>query len=296
MSGIFKVIQSWFTQFILVMKSSDIMDLLDIIIVAFIIYKLVQIVRQTRAKQIIYGVLIIVAAWAVSSWLDMIALHSMLNIVIGQGVIALAVIFQPEIRSALELVSRTNISLLGKKAKSADFTAIESSIEAVSRACQSFQNTKTGAIIVFEHKTRLGDIIKTGTVIDADTTTELLGNVFYPKTPLHDGAAIIRDGRLYAAGCILPLTQNNNLKKELGTRHRAAIGMSENSDAVVVVVSEETGIISVAMNGKLQRDFNVVTLRELLSRELLSDFADDDDRSIIGRIKTIGGNKNDSNK
>lgn len=296
MSGIFKVIQSWFTQFILVMKSSDIMDLLDIIIVAFIIYKLVQIVRQTRAKQIIYGVLIIVAAWAVSSWLDMIALHSMLNIVIGQGVIALAVIFQPEIRSALELVSRTNISLLGKKAKSADFTAIESSIEAVSRACQSFQSTRTGAIIVFEHKTRLGDIIKTGTVIDADTTTELLGNVFYPKTPLHDGAAIIRDGRLYAAGCILPLTQNNNLKKELGTRHRAAIGMSENSDAVVVVVSEETGIISVAMNGKLQRDFNVVTLRELLSRELLSDFADDDERSIIGRIKTIGGNKNDSNK
>lgn len=296
MSGIFKVIQSWFTQFILVMKSSDIMDLLDIIIVAFIIYKLVQIVRQTRAKQIIYGVLIIVGAWAVSSWLDMIALHSMLNIVIGQGVIALAVIFQPEIRSALELVSRTNISLLGKKAKSADFTAIESSIEAVSRACQSFQSTRTGAIIVFEHKTRLGDIIKTGTVIDADTTTELLGNVFYPKTPLHDGAAIIRDGRLYAAGCILPLTQNNNLKKELGTRHRAAIGMSENSDAVVVVVSEETGIISVAMNGKLQRDFNVVTLRELLSRELLSDFADDDDRSIIGRIKTIGGNKNDANK
>lgn len=296
MSGIFKVIQSWFTQFILVMKSSDIMDLLDIIIVAFIIYKLVQIVRQTRAKQIIYGVLIIVAAWAVSSWLDMIALHSMLNIVIGQGVIALAVIFQPEIRSALELVSRTNISLLGKKAKSADFTAIESSIEAVSRACQSFQSTRTGAIIVFEHKTRLGDIIKTGTVIDADTTTELLGNVFYPKTPLHDGAAIIRDGRLYAAGCILPLTQNNNLKKELGTRHRAAIGMSENSDAVVVVVSEETGIVSVAMNGKLQRDFNVVTLRELLSRELLSDFADDDERSIIGRIKTIGGNKNDSNK
>lgn len=296
MSGIFKVIQSWFTQFMLVMKSSDIIDLLDIIIVAFIIYKLVQIVRQTRAKQIIYGVLIIVAAWAVSSWLDMIALHSMLNIVIGQGVIALAVIFQPEIRSALELVSRTNISLLGKKAKSADFTAIESSIEAVSRACQSFQSTRTGAIIVFEHKTRLGDIIKTGTVIDADTTTELLGNVFYPKTPLHDGAAIIRDGRLYAAGCILPLTQNNNLKKELGTRHRAAIGMSENSDAVVVVVSEETGIISVAMNGKLQRDFNVVTLRELLSRELLSDFADDDERSIIGRIKTIGGNKNDSNK
>ncbi|MBQ2319534.1 MAG: diadenylate cyclase CdaA [Clostridia bacterium] len=296
MSGIFKVIQSWFTQFMLVMKSSDIIDLLDIIIVAFIIYKLVQIVRQTRAKQIIYGVLIIVGAWAVSSWLDMIALHSMLNIVIGQGVIALAVIFQPEIRSALELVSRTNISLLGKKAKSADFTAIESSIEAVSRACQSFQSTRTGAIIVFEHKTRLGDIIKTGTVIDADTTTELLGNIFYPKTPLHDGAAIIRDGRLYAAGCILPLTQNNNLKKELGTRHRAAIGMSENSDAVVVVVSEETGIISVAMNGKLQRDFNVVTLRELLSRELLSDFADDDDRSIIGRIKTIGGNKNDANK
>lgn len=296
MSGIFKVIQSWFTQFMLVMKSSDIIDVLDIIIVAFIIYKLVQIVRQTRAKQLTYGVLIIVAAWAVSSWLDMIALHSMLNIVISQGVIALAVIFQPEIRSALELVSRTNISLIGKKAKSADVAAIEASIEAVSRACQSFQSTKTGAIIVFERKTRLGDIIKTGTVIDADITTELLGNVFYPKTPLHDGAAIVRNGRLYAAGCILPLTQNNNLKKELGTRHRASIGMSENSDAVVVVVSEETGTISVAMNGTLRRDFNVVTLRELLTRELLADFVDNDDRSIFGRIKTIGGNKNDANK
>ncbi len=296
MSEFFKTIQSWFTQFYLVMKSSDFIDLFDIIIVAFIIYKLVQIVRQTRAKQLIYGVLIIVAAWAISSWLEMVALNTMLNVIIGQGVIALAVIFQPEIRSALELVSRTNIGLLGRKARTGDAAVIESSIEAVSRACQSFQSTKTGAIIVFERKTRLGDIIKTGTVIDADITTELLGNVFYPKTPLHDGASIVRDGRLFAAGCILPLTQNNNIKKDLGTRHRAAIGMSENSDAVVVVVSEETGIISVAMNGILERDFNVVTLRELLNRELLAEFNDNDDRSILGRIKTIGGNKNDANK
>lgn len=296
MGAFFKMIQSWFTHFGLVMSAFSIIDLLDIIIVAFIIYKLVQIVRQTRAKQLIYGVLVIVAAWAISSWLDMIALNSMLNLVIGQGVIAIAIIFQPEIRSALELVSRTNISILGRKSKSGNTAVVEKCIDAVSRACQSFQNTKTGALIVFERNTRLGDIIKTGTVVDADVTVELLGNVFYPKTPLHDGAAIIRDGRLYAAGCILPLTHNNNLKKELGTRHRASIGMSENSDAVVVVVSEETGNISVAMNGELSRDYNMVSLRELLERELIVDSDDADDRSIIGKIKTMGGSKNDSDK
>lgn len=296
MGAFFKMIQSWFTHFGLVMSAFGIIDLLDIIIVAFIIYKLVQIVRQTRAKQLIYGVLVIVAAWAISSWLDMIALNSMLNLVIGQGVIAIAIIFQPEIRSALELVSRTNISILGRKSKSGNTAVVEKCIDAVSRACQSFQNTKTGALIVFERNTRLGDIIKTGTVVDADVTVELLGNVFYPKTPLHDGAAIIRDGRLYAAGCILPLTHNNNLKKELGTRHRASIGMSENSDAVVVVVSEETGNISVAMNGELSRDYNMVSLRELLERELIVDSDDADDRSIIGKIKTMGGSKNDSDK
>ncbi len=296
MDYIFKVIQSWFTQFCLVMSTFGVVDLLDIIIVAFIIYKIIQIVRQTRAKQLIYGVFVIVIAWMVSSWLDMIALHQLLGLVIGQGVIAIAIIFQPEIRSALELVSRTNINLIGRRSKSGDELAIKESIDAVSRACQSFQNSKTGALIVFERNTPLGDIINTGTVIDADITTELLGNVFYPKTPLHDGAAVIRGGRLYAAGCILPLTKNNSLKKELGTRHRASIGMSENSDAIVVVVSEETGTISVAMSGVLHRDFNMVTLRELLERELLPDPSDAEDRSLLGRIKTIGGNKNDTNK
>lgn len=296
MGSIFETIQSWFTHFGLVMSAFGIIDLLDIIIVAFIIYKLIQIVRQTRAKQLIYGVLIIVVAWAASSWLDMIALNSMLNLVIGQGVIAIAVIFQPEIRRALEIVSRTNISLLGRRIKTGEEAIIEKCIDDVSRACQNFQNSKTGALIVFERDTRLGDIIKTGTIVDADTTAELLCNVFYPKTPLHDGAAIIRNGRLYAAGCILPLTHNNNLNRELGTRHRASIGMSENSDAVVVVVSEETGNISVAINGVLRRDFNMVSLRELLQRELLSDSTDTEDRSLLSRIKTIGGNKNDSVK
>jgi diadenylate cyclase len=296
MGAFFKVIQSWFTHFALVMSAFSIVDLIDILIVAFVIYKLVQIVRQTRAKQLIYGVLIIIAAWAISAWLDMITLKTILNAVIGQGVIAIAVIFQPEIRSALELVSRTNLGILGRKPKSGDTAAVESCIDAVSRACQNFQNSKTGALIVFERSTRLGDIIKTGTVVDADATVELIGNIFFHNAPLHDGATIIRNGRVYAAGCILPLTQNHNIDSELGTRHRASIGMSENSDAIVVVVSEETGNISVAMNGVLRRGYNMVTLRELLERELIIDDSDSDDRSLLSRLKSIGGNKNDSDK
>ena len=295
MGALFKMIESWITHFGLVMSAFGLVDLLDIIIVAFIIYKLIQIIRQTRAKQLIYGVLIIVFAWAVSAWLDMIALHSMLNLVIGQGVIAIAIIFQPEIRNALEIVSRTNIGLISRKNKLGNTSAIETSIDAVTHACQSFQNSKTGALIVFERDTRLGDIIKTGTVVDADVTVELLSNIFYPKTALHDGAVIIREGRIHAAGCILPLTHDNNLKKELGTRHRASIGMSENSDAVVVVVSEETGNISVAIDGKLRRDFNMGSLHEFLEKELIPK-TDDNDNSFISKIKMIGGNRNDSSK
>ncbi|MBQ3564472.1 MAG: diadenylate cyclase CdaA [Clostridia bacterium] len=295
MGALFKMIESWITHFGLVMSAFGIVDLLDIIIVAFIIYKLIQIVRQTRAKQLIYGVLIIVFAWAVSAWLDMIALNSMLNLVIGQGVIAIAIIFQPEIRNALEIVSRTNIGLISRKNKAGNTSAIEASIDAVTHACQAFQNSKTGALIVFERDTRLGDIIKTGTVVDADVTVELLSNIFYPKTALHDGAVIIRNGRIHAAGCILPLTHDNNLKKELGTRHRASIGMSENSDAVVVVVSEETGNISVAIDGKLRRDFNMGSLHEFLEKELIVK-TDDNDNSFISKIKMIGGNRNDSSK
>ncbi|MBQ2389419.1 MAG: diadenylate cyclase CdaA [Clostridia bacterium] len=295
MGALFKMIESWITHFGLVMSAFGIVDLLDIIIVAFIIYKLIQIVRQTRAKQLIYGVLIIVFAWAVSAWLDMIALNSMLNLVIGQGVIAIAIIFQPEIRNALEIVSRTNIGLISRKNKAGNTSAIEASIDAVTHACQAFQNSKTGALIVFERDTRLGDIIKTGTVVDADVTVELLSNIFYPKTALHDGAVIIRNGRIHAAGCILPLTHDNNLKKGLGTRHRASIGMSENSDAVVVVVSEETGNISVAIDGKLRRDFNMGSLHEFLEKELIVK-TDDNDNSFISKIKMIGGNRNDSSK
>ena len=295
MGALFKMIESWITHFGLVMSAFGIVDLLDIIIVAFIIYKLIQIVRQARAKQLIYGVLIIVFAWAVSAWLDMIALNSMLNLVIGQGVIAIAIIFQPEIRNALEIVSRTNIGLISRKNKAGNTSAIEASIDAVTHACQAFQNSKTGALIVFERDTRLGDIIKTGTVVDADVTIELLSNIFYPKTALHDGAVIIRNGRIHAAGCILPLTHDSNLKKGLGTRHRASIGMSENSDAVVVVVSEETGNISVAIDGKLRRDFNMGSLHEFLEKELIVK-TDDNDNSFISKIKMIGGNRNDSSK
>jgi diadenylate cyclase len=290
MSGIFDAVYTWFNQFIAVMSGFGIVDLLDILAVAYIIYKLIQLVRQTRAKQLVFGVLMILAVWIVANWLNMISLKTILRSVLGQGVLALAIIFQPEIRSALELVSRSNFSPLNRKS-TGNQNHVMSCIDSVCRACQSFQNTRTGALIVFERNTMLGDIVKSGTIVDADAGSELIGNIFFPNTPLHDGAMIIRNGRIHAAGCILPLTQNNDVKKELGTRHRAALGMSENSDAVIVVVSEETGNISVAVGGVLTRDYDVVKLKSLLESKLVENVESESKVSVFKRIFGTGGKK-----
>lgn len=263
MSEFFGYIGSAFNQFFLVMKEFRIIDLLDILAVAFIIYSVVRFVRQTRAKQLIGGIIVLLAIWAVSELLDMTVLSVILKTVADSGIIVLVIIFQPELRNALELVSRTNF-FFAKKDGNID-TVIEGCIDNVCNACAELQRTHTGALIVFERDTMLEDIVKTGTVIDSEAQSALICNVFYPKTPLHDGALIIRSGRLYAAGCILPLSQNNLLSKELGTRHRAALGMSENSDALVVVVSEETGIISIAEKGGMRRRYTPEQLRDRLT-------------------------------
>ena len=292
MSDFFSYIGSAFNQFLLVMKEFRIIDLLDILAVAFIIYSLVRFVRQTRAKQLIGGIIVLLLIWFVSEMLEMTVMSEILRTVANSGIIVLVIIFQPELRNALELVSRTNF-FFAKKDGNID-TVIEGCIDNVCTACAEFSRTHTGALIVFERNTMLEDIVKSGTVIDSEAQSALICNVFYPKTPLHDGAVIIRSGRLYAAGCILPLSQNTLLSKDLGTRHRAALGMSENSDALVVVVSEETGIISVAEKGGMHRRYTPEQLRDRLCNVLMPKTEKTGSRlsNIRDRIKK-GGKKSD---
>lgn len=244
----------------------------DILIVAFLIYQALKLVRETRAFQLVKGIILILLVYLLSTWLQLKTMSFIMNNLLSVGIIALVVLFQPEMRRALEQMGRTQISKLGVFGNQSDgeeLVMLQRSITAVDEACSVLSKQKTGALIVYERKTLLGEIIKTGTVINAEPTMELIRNVFFPNAPMHDGALIIRGGRPYSAGCFLPLSENHEISRELGTRHRAALGMSENSDAVVVVVSEETGYITVAMNGVLQINLTPEQLDSLLRRELL---------------------------
>ncbi len=252
-------------------------DVIDILIVSYLVYKAIKLVKETRAQQLVKGILILSVGYALSSWLGLRTISFLLVNVFQIGIVAIVVVFQPELRRALEQVGRSKLTGLNVLAsvgvldESEEAHQWEKAIEEICDAAVSLSLTKTGALIVFERKTRLGDIIKTGTIIDSAPSRELIGNIFYPNTPLHDGAMIVRQGKLYAAGCFLPLSDNNTISRELGTRHRAALGMSENSDAVVLTVSEETGKISIAIDGQLQRNFNYDTLKAKLVKELLPD-------------------------
>lgn len=257
-------------------------DTLDILVVAFIIYKAIQLIRETRAEQLIKGILLIALAYATVLLLRMNSMAFILKTVVDSALFLIVILFQPEIRRALEQIGRSSISkfsIFGLRSADEEKRRkrIEFSIMEICRACMSMSEKKIGALIVFEKETMLGDIIKTGTIVDAEPTAEIVGNIFFPKAPLHDGAMIVRDGKVYAAGCILPLTQNQRISRELGTRHRAALGMSEESDAVVVIVSEETGVISVAKAGVLTRDLVESSLREYLITELLGDARETND-------------------
>ncbi len=291
MSELLAYISSAFNQFILVMKEFRFIDLLDILAVAFIIYSVVKFVRQTRAKQLLGGIIILLLIWLVAELLEMTALSVILKTLADSGIIVLVIIFQPELRNALELVSRTNF-FFSKKDSNTD-TEMEKCIDNVCDACAELQLTQTGALIVFERSTMLEDIVKTGTVIDSAAQKALICNVFFPNTPLHDGAVIMRGGRLYAAGCILPLSQNTLISKDLGTRHRAALGISENSDAIVVVVSEETGIISVAEKGGMHRRYTPTQLRERLCATLLTKSDTTSKFSALKERLKKGGKKSD---
>ncbi|MGN0681559.1 MAG: diadenylate cyclase CdaA [Candidatus Fimisoma sp.] len=244
-----------------ILSSIGLNDVLDILIVAFLVYKVLGFIRETRAEQLAKGIVVLVAATLLSNFFDLYTLHWLLSGVMTVGLVALVVIFQPELRRALEHLGRSRfVNIMNDIDKEDAKRMVTEMVNAV----ETMSASRTGALMVIEKEITLNDIVETGTVIDARISAEMIGNVFYEGAPLHDGALIIRGSRLYAAGCVLPLTQNKELSKELGTRHRAGIGITENSDALVIIVSEETGVISMAQNGVLTRFMDGKSIEKIL--------------------------------
>lgn len=239
-------------------------DLFDILIVAFLIYKGIKLVRETMAAQLVKGIVILLVGTQVSRWLQLNSINYILVNVMQVGLIALLIVFQPELRRTLEKMGR---SKLGNIFSIPDYD-VENTVSQICGAAESLAQARTGAIVVVERDTKLADIAKTGIPVNGEISAQLLVNIFEPNTPLHDGAVIVGDNKIKAAACILPLSENSNIGKELGTRHRAAIGISENADCIVVVVSEETGKISVASNGSLTRNLSIDTLSKALTKSL----------------------------
>ena len=254
---------SAFNQF----RTISFIDILDILIVAYIIYRIMKLLKDTSAERLIKGIIILVGIMLLASMLHLTMISWLLQQALNVGLFAIVVVFQPELRRLLEQIGKGNFSRLIVPADVPD--EVESMITATVSACADMSRTKTGALIVFERRERLGEIISTGTMVDAAPSAELIKNIFFKNSPLHDGAMVVRAGRVCAAGCVLPLSGNQSLSRDLGTRHRAAVGMSESADSVLVVVSEETGSISVAIGGMLKRHLSPDMLRKLLENELL---------------------------
>ena len=293
MNSIFTAIYAFWNQILDAVASMRIpFDIIDILIMAYIIYKAIGFMRDTRAGQLAKGLALLVLLYFIANWWKLATLKWVLSRFVDYIIIAIAIIFQPELRRILERVGHTK--LMNTQSSAYDSEPIEDCIDKVSRAAGLMQESKTGALVVFERSTQLGEIIDTGTVINATPSVQMVNNIFFPKSPLHDGALIVRDGRLYAAGCILPLTQREDLSTQLGTRHRAAIGMTENSDAVVLVVSEETGTISIVVNGQITRGYNAISARAELRKLLLDGENGTNDNkltAVIHRINPFGKTK-----
>lgn len=254
-----------------VLSGISVGDILDILILSILIYKAIQLVRETHAGQLLKGIIYLLVCNLVVNLLDMTVMQMILRVVWEIGFVALIVLFQPELRQLLEKLGKSKLGVLGRTNVPQEEMAVRSAIDGMVKACMAMSETKTGALLVVEQTTILTDVVESGTLVDASISRELLCNVFFNKSPLHDGAVVIRDNRLCAAGCILPLTQNSDLSWELGTRHRAALGMSEVSDAVVIVVSEETGTVSIAHKGELIRGYDSITLKTRLEALLIGD-------------------------
>ena len=245
----------------------QISDVLDIAIMVFVIYTVLSLVQSTKAANLLKGLFVFFGVLLLSGALQLHGINYILSSMVDIGVLALIILFQPELRQILEQMGSRRITSLFMP--TASVTGLEQTISQTVLACTEMSKTRTGALIVFEQEILLDDMIRSGTVLDATVSSELLKNIFFVKAPMHDGAVIIRNGRVQGAGCMLPLSKNVNLSRELGMRHRAGIGMSENSDAVVVIVSEESGSISVAIGGMLKRHLKAETLENILRNELL---------------------------
>lgn len=279
-----EIIRSMFAGF-------SITDVIDVAIVAFVVYKILEFIRETRAEQLVKGLLFLVVATFLSDVFYLYTINWLLKGTLTIGVIALIIIFQPELRRGLEYIGRSKFikkqfrEMNKEKAKLLTSTLI--------RVIDSFSISKTGALIIIEREINLTDIAETGTSIDAIVSESLLDSIFYPGTALHDGACIIRGDRILAAGCVLPLTSNKGLSKELGTRHRAGIGMTEHSDAIGIIVSEETGIISIAIDGKLSRFLDIKTVEKTLLNLYLSQIGDENPKGFISKWLKKWGNSHE---
>lgn len=247
-----------------IFASMRIMDVIDIAIVAYVFYKIFMLIRETRAEQLIKGLVVLLVIMKLSEWAKLYVVHFILLNTMTLGLIALIIVFQPELRRALEYIGRNKI-FFAKMAEEQE-EAFNRTVHELVSAVVSLSREQIGALIVMERQTGLNEIASTGVKIDAEISSGLLINIFIPNTPLHDGSVIIRKDRILAAGCFLPLSANQTISKELGTRHRAALGIAEQSDALVIIVSEETGTISVALNGKLSRYLDANTLTSVIKK------------------------------
>ena len=259
------------------LKNISVSSILDIIVVAYIFYKGYSLIKETRAEQLLKGIILMIILIPISYLLKLEMLNFILNKTLTIGLLSVVIIFQPEIRRALEHIGRSAFEELHKMQ---DEETRNITVNEIVNAVENLSESKTGALNVVEQLTRLGDISNTGTILDAKVTSNLLENIFVVNTPLHDGATIIRDDRILSSGCVLPLTNNNTINKKLGTRHRAGIGLSEISDSIVIIVSEETGIISLAINGRLTRNYDKEKLRIILLKML--------EHSEKKRVKSVG--------
>ena len=273
-------------------------DVLDILVIAYLVYRLLLLVRRTNTSRLLKGVLLILLAlWLSSGRLR--ALNYLLSHIVDIGILALLILFQPEIRRVLEQMGSSRWNVLEFFARpQVDRQSLEQAISQTVAACGDMSRSRTGALIVFERHIQLDEVLRSGTKLDAEVSSELLKNIFFVKAPMHDGAVIIRQGRVLGAGCMLPLSRNVNLSRDLGMRHRAGIGMSENSDAVVVLVSEETGSISVAVGGMLKRHLKPETLTNILRNELIPQDQAGTDKPRFSlanllRAGSAGGDKDD---
>ncbi len=270
-------------------------DLLDIAILSFLIYRLLWMLRKSSSGRVLRGILILLLAMWASSYIMLTATSFLLSRVVEWGILVLVILFQPELRRMLERVGSGRLGGLFSAGTGAPMDLNAASGETV-EAYASLSHDRVGALMVFERENLLDDVIKTGTALDCAVSSELLKNLFWNKAPLHDGAVIVRNGRIVGAGCMLPLSGNVNLSRDLGMRHRAGIGMSEHSDAVVVIVSEETGSISAAVGGMLKRHLAPETLERLLRNELMNDKQEEDksaQRTILGQLLGWGKKEED---